>query len=173
VRLSDGAHRQGQEKIVGKYLKKATDKNALRVAWQRIRANGSMSQARETRVAIEMFERDAERSLSKIQRLLRDRKFEFEPQKGVLKTKKSGEKRGIVMASVHNRIVERAWLDCLQSYCDFVKDVINQPTSVGGVPNRSVPHGLKLIMTPLLQGRRISYVRIFRDFRSHSAGCSN
>lgn len=49
------------------------------------------------------------------------------------------------MASVHNRVVERAWLDTLQSKCTFIKDVITLPTSVGGVPERSVPHGLKLI----------------------------
>ena len=49
------------------------------------------------------------------------------------------------MASVHNRIVERAWLDALQSKSKLVQDVITYPTSVGGVPERSVPHGLKLI----------------------------
>jgi RNA-directed DNA polymerase len=92
-----------------------------------------------------MFERDTERNLRKIQRRLRDGAFEFEPQKGVLKRKSSGGVRGIVMASVQNRIVERAWLDQLQSKSDFIKTVINQPTSVGGVPGRSVPHGLKLI----------------------------
>ena len=57
------------------------------------------------------------------------------------------------MASVHNRIVERAWLDCLQSRCDFVKKVINHSTSVGGVPNRSVPHGLKLIKDAFADGK--------------------
>lgn len=139
---------------MGKYLKRATELNSLRIAWQRIRANGSMSTAKETRIAVEMFGRDAERNLSRIQRRLRDRKFEFEPQKGILKTKSSGGKRGIVMASVHNRVVERAWLDCLQSQSAFVKKVISQPTSVGGVPNRSVPHGLKLIRTAFETGKR-------------------
>src|ERR1700722_16835536 len=132
--------------------------HSLRAAWQRVRANGLMSELRETRVAVEMFERDAERNLSRIQRLLRDRKFEFEPQKGILKTKKSGGQRGIVMASVENRVVERAWLDCLQSRCEFVRNVISQPTSVGGVPNRSVPHGLKLIKEAFAAGKRY-YVR--------------
>lgn len=104
-----------------------------------------MSRSSDTRDAVEMFGRDTERNLRKIQRRLRDGTFEFEPQTGILKKKASGGKRGIVMASVHNRVVERAWLDCLQSRCEFVQAVVNQPTSVGGVPNRSVPHGLKLI----------------------------
>lgn len=101
-----------------------------------------------------MFERDTERNLRKIQRRLRDSVFQFDPQKGVLKTKSSGGKRGIVMASVQNRIVERAWLDHLQSKSDFIKTVINQPTSVGGVPGRSVPHGLKLIRDGFEAGKQ-------------------
>jgi ribonuclease HI/retron-type reverse transcriptase len=120
--------------------------------------NGSVSKSQETRAAIEIFEREAERKLKTIQRLLRDKKFEFEPQHGVLKKKSSGGTRGIVMASVQNRVVERAWLDCLQSHSDFVRDVITQPTSVGGVPNRSVPHGLKLIKEAFAAGKRY-YVR--------------
>ena len=62
------------------------------------------------------------------------------------------------MASVHNRVVERAWLDCLQSLSNFVRTVINQPTSVGGVPNRSVPHGLKIVKDAFAAGQRF-YVR--------------
>jgi ribonuclease HI len=34
-----------------------------------------------------------------------------------------------------------------------VKRVINQPSSVGGVPNRSVPHGLKLIRDAFTEGK--------------------
>ena len=51
-------------------------------------------------------------------------------------------KRGIVMASVQNKIVERALLDCLQDRSHYVRQVLEVPTSIGGVPFRSVPHGL-------------------------------
>ena len=141
---------------VGKYFNRATELNSLRNAWQRIRANGSVSKSHETRTAVEAFAGKAERNLGKIQRLLRDKKFEFEPQYGILKKKSSGGKRGIVLASVQNRVVERALLDCLQSYSSFVKSVITQPTSVGGVPNRSVPHGLKLVKDAFEAGKRYS-----------------
>jgi hypothetical protein len=112
---------------------RATQKNALRVAWQKIRSNGILSSASETRVAVEMFGRDTERNISKIQKLLRADKFLFDPQKGVLKKKGSGGKRGIVMASVHNRVVERALLDCLQANSEFIKKVINQQ-ALGAYP---------------------------------------
>jgi RNA-directed DNA polymerase len=98
---------------MGKFFHSATEQNSLKLAWQRIRANGIFSSAIETRVAVELFDRDESRNISNIQRRLRAGTFEFEPQHGVLKKKNSGGKRGIVMASVHNRVVERAWLDCL------------------------------------------------------------
>lgn len=138
---------------MGRLFQSATEQSALRAAWQRIRSNGLVSSAMETRVAIEMFDRDENRNLNKIQRRLRTGEFEFEPQHGVLKRKSSGGKRGIVMASVHNRVVERAWLDCLQRHSPFVQKVITQPTSVGGVPHRSVPHGLKLIDEAFSSGK--------------------
>ncbi len=143
---------------MGRLFHRATERASLRNAWHRIRSNGSVSLASETRIAVEMFGRDVERNIQKIQRRLRDGAFEFEPQKGVLKKKANGGQRGIVMASVQNRIVERAWLDCLQCHSNFVKKVINQPSSVGGVPNRSVPHGLKMIRDAFVEGKSY-YVR--------------
>jgi len=112
----------------------------------------------ETRDAVESFDRDAERRITRIQNRLRDGTFSFDPQTGVLKKKKSGSKRGIVMAPIHNRIVERAWLDCLQGRVTFVQEVINTPTSVGGVPDRSVPHGLALIRDAMTCGKK-NFVR--------------
>jgi RNA-directed DNA polymerase len=143
---------------VGQLFLKATERASLRNAWHRIRSNGLVSSATETRIAVELFGRDVERNVQKIQKRLRDGVFEFEPQKGILKKKTSGGTRGIVMASVQNRVVERAWLDCLQSNSGFVKRIINQPTSVGGVPHRSVPHGLKLITDAFGEGK-VYYVR--------------
>lgn len=143
---------------MGRLFEKATERISLRNAWHRIRSNGANSLAGETRVAVEMFGRDVERNIHKIQKRLREGTFEFDPQKGVLKKKANGDRRGIVMASVQNRIVERAWLDSLQSHSEFVKGVINQPSSIGGVPNRSVPHGLKLIRDAFGDGKAF-YVR--------------
>ena len=140
---------------MGKLFRHATSESALRAAWLRVRQNGFASPLPETKAQITHFEQDAERNISRIQRLLRNDKFEFDPQKGVLKQKSSGKgKRGIVMASVHNRIVERALLDCLQEKCPFVKEVIDQSTSVGGVPNRSVPHGLAEIKKAFASGKK-------------------
>ncbi len=139
---------------MGKLFDKATQRDSLRFAWYRIRSNGQNSALPETRDAIHEFERRAESDLIRIQRALRDNKFTFLPQKGVLKAKSGGRFRGIVMAPVENRIIERALLDRLQQDIAFVREVIETPTCIGGVPDRSVPHGLALIRDAFLSGKK-------------------
>lgn len=130
---------------MSKLFTKATEQRTLHSAWRKIKSNGLRSTSFETRAGIEKFDRDAIGNIRTIQRLLRKGEFKFDPQSGVTVKKGSGGKRGIVMASVKNRIVERALLETLQAKSGFVQAVNSHPTSVGGVPNRSVPHALQMI----------------------------
>jgi|GEM_PF-316233 len=139
---------------MGKLFDQCTKQDALHKAWRRIRSNGLRSKADETRSAIEDFERTTNRNISRIQSRLRSGEFKFDPQKGVLKTKTSGGKRGIVMASVHNRVVERALLDILQERVTIARQAGSQPSSFGGVPYRSVPHALKFLVDAFGSGHR-------------------
>jgi retron-type reverse transcriptase len=139
---------------LGKHLDETTTLKNLQAAWYKIRSNGRMSSAEETRAAIDNFGQHADQKLRQIQKLVRQGKFQFTPQKGVLIRKSSGGNRGIVMASVENRVVERALLNHLQGKSPLVLRVINEPTSVGGVPERSVPHGLRLIRDAIAEGKR-------------------
>lgn len=134
-----------QVSSMAKLFENTSSRHSLRRAWHTIRANGLRSVQQETRDAVSDFDRGAEANIARIQRALRGGTFAFAPQKGVLKKKQSGGKRGIVMAPIHNRIVERAWLNSLQEDVSFVRQIIQTPSSVGGVPDRSVPHGLALI----------------------------
>ena len=143
---------------MGRLFDEATKQRALFKAWQKIKSNGRRSSSDETREAIEEFDKNSLSNIRKIQKQLRSGKFQFDPQHGVIVKKSNGGKRGIVMASVRNRVVERALLDTLQAKSDFVKSVNTQPTSVGGVPNRSVPHGLQLIDRAFNDGK-IHFVR--------------
>lgn len=138
---------------MGNYFDQATTQHALKSAWLRIRQNGCASPSFETRAQITHFEQDADRNIRRLQAKLHGGQFVFDPQTGVLKQKPGGiSKRGIVMASVHNRIVERALLDCLQDRSSYVRQVLDVPTSIGGVPHRSVPHGLAEIQKGFVQG---------------------
>ena len=139
---------------MGKLFDRYTEQRQLYAAWKKIRENGIQSTAIETRLAIEDFDRDVNRNIRSIQRQLRKGEFKFDLQKGVTIKKSSGGRRGIVMASVRNRIVERALLNGLQKQSDFVRRVNTKQTSVGGVPNRSVPHGLALIDQAIKDGNK-------------------
>ena len=139
---------------MGKYFEQVTMQGALKAAWSRIRQNSQASPSFETRSQTAHFDQDVDRNIRWLQSKLHSGRFEFDPQKGVLKQKASGTgKRGIVLASVHNRIVERALLDCLQDKCGYVRQVLEVPTSIGGVPYRSVPHGLAQIQKAFDDGK--------------------
>lgn len=165
---------------MGKIFQSATQQETLTRAWRKIRANGLSSAAEETVSAVRRFDSDAFRNIIRLQRRLRNQSFRFDPQKGVLKSKSDGGKRGIVMASVQNRIVERALLDSLQTKVPYVGQVIRQPTSVGGVPHRSVPHALSQIESAFDGGSKffvrsdisgffdnIPRVRVLEELRRH------
>ena len=139
---------------MGAFFTEATKQETLASAWRHVRARGFNSNLKQTRDAIDLFDRDASRQIRRIQKRLRSNEFEFDPQQGVLKKKESGGFRGIVMASVHNRIVERAILETLQRKSEFVRKVLSNPFSVGGVPERSVPHGLFEIRNAFDAGMR-------------------
>ena len=132
----------------------ATHLRTLLRAWRKVRANGLSSSAEETVATVTRFDSDAVRNIIRLQHRLRNGSFRFDPQKGVLKSKSDGGKRGIVMASVQNRIVERALLDSLQANVPYVQQVVRHPTSVGGVPHRSVPHGLSQIQSAIEEGSK-------------------
>ncbi len=156
LQRQDEAYRyvcQREQAIVGKLFELCRKQDSLHKAWRRIRANGARSKSEETRSAIEDVDRTANRDILRIQRRLREGTFEFDPQKGVLKSKSSGGKRGIVMASVHNRIVERALLDTLQEKVEVARQAGIQKSSFGGVPDRSFPHALKLLGSGLITNR--------------------
>ena len=44
-------------------------------------------------------------------------------------------------------------MNCLQEHVPLVRDIIQTPTSVGGVPDRSVPHALALIRNAMNDGK--------------------
>lgn len=137
---------------MGKLFDAATSEDALYKAWLTIRSNGLASSSFDTRSAVETFDQATSKNIRAMCRLLHKDEFKFDPQTGVTKKKASGSVRGIVMASVRNRVVERSLLNTLQSRVPFVRQVIERPTSVGGVPDRSVPHGLKLIRDAFNEG---------------------
>ena len=128
----------------------------LERAWKQVRANAITSKSPATKEALATFEEDATSNLRKIQYALSRHTFKFEKQRGVAieKKKGSGKHRPLVIAPIQNRIVQRALLDVLVEKVGSIRQVMDTPTSVGGIPRKGTRHGIKLICDAIDQGAR-------------------
>jgi retron-type reverse transcriptase len=123
----------------------------LKSAWIHVLGNGSKSDAKETRRAVEEFRREEDRHLTRIKSQLQKGKFKFKPAKGVLQKKKGKKARPIVVSDVESRIVQRSILDVLQKQSS-VQTYLTMPTSFGAVPNRGVPEAIAAVVDSIKGG---------------------
>ncbi len=124
-------------------------------AWQTINRNAETSGSRTTRIRARDFAQNLPGNLRKIQTDLRigyqfEKPFGATPDKGAGKT----GKRPIVVAPIRDRIVQRAILDILQTKSLFPKisDVLDTPTSIGGIPGRGVDQAIQLFSKAVAGG---------------------
>lgn len=124
-------------------------------AWRVVRANGSSSPSPRTRDAIEVFDRDGDSNLRRIEAQLRAQRFQFEKQHGVRIKKKGGasKKRPVVMAPVANAVVQRAILDVLQQL-PAIRPVLEVPTSFGGVKHMDRSVAIAVVVQRIAEGYR-------------------
>jgi RNA-directed DNA polymerase len=124
-------------------------RQVLLAAWRTIRNNARRSGNRQSRLEAERFDENLPANIENIQRRLQRRNYNFAPAIGVAKSKGNGKKgkRAIVVAPVSDRVVQRAILDVLYKHCPSapLMNVLETPTSVGGVPGRGIGHALALI----------------------------
>lgn len=140
-------------------LRRLRETRSLLRAWQTINRNAETSGSRTTRQKAREFGQNLPANLRKIQTDLRNgyrfkKPFGATPDKG---PGKSG-KRPIVVAPIEDRIVQRAILDLLQTKNLFpnIADVLETPTSIGGIPGRGVDHAIQLYSDAIDNG--VTYV---------------
>ncbi|CAI8856413.1 RNA-directed DNA polymerase [Pseudomonas sp. IT-P258] len=110
----------------------------LENAWRVVKASAQMSSSEEIRNSANEFESDYVANLRTLQSQLREIKFKFKPQKGVAKKRLGKDPRPLIISPIENRIVQRAILDVLQDNVPYVKDVLDVPTSFGGIKGKRV-----------------------------------
>jgi RNA-directed DNA polymerase len=132
------------------------DRQALLRAWRVICANAERSGNADTRKAAKLFDEKLFSNIENIQRRLRARTYKFSKAYGAAVRKGQGKpgKRAIVIASVQDRVVQRAILDTIYVHCASVAvlAVLKTPTSVGGVPKRGIGHALAVIEGAVEEG---------------------
>jgi len=132
------------------------DRQILLRAWRIIRSNAERSGNKDTLKAAKLFEENLLSNIENIQRRLRNGNWKFSKAYGapVRKGKNKTGKRGLVIAPIRDRLVQRAILDVIYSYCTSaaVIDVLKTATSVGGVPGRGIGHALANIERAVVGG---------------------
>jgi RNA-directed DNA polymerase len=113
--------------------KAVRSRRSLWRAWIDVSSKARSSKAPQTREEARSFAADAPRNIERIGRRLRESKFVFLPQKGIVAKKSSGKKRPIVVAPIESRIVQRSILDVLQLIPDL-KAKLTAGFNFGGVP---------------------------------------
>ncbi len=132
--------------------------NHLDAAWRRVRDNGRLSKSKDTQKLIALFAENQHRNLNRIARQLAEHRFQFSPQTGIAKRRGKKKPRPLVVASIENRIVQRAILDTLQDDVPAVQQVLETPTSIGGIPGRGTRHAIALVTAAIKDGARY-YIR--------------
>ncbi len=140
-------------------------------AWAAVRSNVNASGQDKFKAEVKHISENPIPHLRRIQAQLQRRRFIFDEQHGVLKTKSTGRKRPIVVAPINHRIVQRAILNVLQSEDEkiarllgVIGDALRTRTSVGGIPKRGVGYGINLV-TDAIKGGATHYLRSdIRDF---------
>ncbi len=122
-------------------------------SWRKVRENGLRSLSKDTREKTKAFDVDSHRHIRRIEDQLRNKKFKFSAQVGIV-VRKSGKKpRPLVVSPISNRIVQRAILDVLQLQ-SFVKAVMDIPTSYGGIQGKSCRFAISAVCKAIKDGAR-------------------
>jgi RNA-directed DNA polymerase len=148
-----------QTKSCSKLFDELKRLNALSAAWSHVRARARGSSDPRTKQELAVIERDPLGYLRRIQRDLSNGAFQFDAQRAVLKRRAGKDPRGIVVAPLRNRIVQRAILEVCQSERRALKKhlgqllaVLRTRTSVGGLPERGVVDALRIIREAIDDG---------------------
>ena len=126
-------------------------------AWHAIRRNAETSRTKSTREAARTFGAALPRELRRIQSgLLKG--YQFSPAHGAALSKGKGKagKRPLVIASLADRVVQRAILDVLQGATELtnIQQVLATPTSFGGIKGKGVDDAIRLFDAQVAKGHR-------------------
>lgn len=125
---------------------------SLTKAWRVVRASAMRSSSAETRNEASEFDADSHSRLRSIQDKLRRKTFKFKPQYGIAKQRDGKSARPLVISPIENRIVQRAILDVLQGHVEPIQDILNTPTSFGGIRRRRVSMAISALKERFVAG---------------------
>jgi len=127
----------------------------LEAAWKKVRQKGLMSASNEIRAEVLEFDKSPSSHLHSISGKLSKNSFKFTPQTGIAKKRLGKSSWPLVVAPLHNRIVQRAILNVLNEI-PVVREVRSVITSVGGIDGRDQAIAQ---VTEAIKSGKVWYVR--------------
>ena len=176
--FADRAPQDTDESAVDFYYRLRT-RAVLHRAWARVKASGLRSDSESTKRLTRQFDENWVANLEWIARQLKANKFTFTGEVGITPPKGKGKSgvRPVVLAPINNRVVRRAILEVLQGYgrpadasrrqwqgVSAVRNIMNTPTSIGGIVGRGVPEGLAILDQAIGMGKYWFIRSDIRDF---------
>lgn len=162
--------------MVADLYKRLRSREVLHRSWAAVKQSGLTSPSETTVSAIKRYDETWLSNLEQIGKRLRSNTFRFDGEEGITIPKGKGKGlRPVVMAPIANRIVRRAILEVLQGYgaessrktwqgVPAVRQIMETRTSVGGIRDRGVPHGLSLIDEAVHSGKTWFVRSDIKDF---------
>lgn len=162
--------------MVADLYKRLRSREVLHRSWAAVKQSGLTSPSETTVSAIRRYDETSLSNLEQIGKRLRSNTFRFDGEEGITIPKGKGKGlRPVVMAPIANRIVRRAILEVLQGYgvegspkswlgVPAVRQIMETRTSVGGIKDRGVPHGLSLIDEAVRSGKTWFVRSDIKDF---------
>ncbi|MCG6862080.1 MAG: hypothetical protein LJE70_12490 [Chromatiaceae bacterium] len=128
-------------------------------AWRDVRSNALTSQWPSISQQAEAIDRDPLSFIHDVRTDLKSGGFRFDAKFGYTKRKAGGSRRGIVVASLRDRLVQRALLNILQAddpqirkSLGVIPEILTRPTNVAGVSGRSIAHGVWMVRNEIRNG---------------------
>ena len=175
---------------MGNLFKAVRSESNMFAAWRHVKKSALSSGSDEIKGAAAQFEHEHQRYLKRFIRQLQQGKFEFDRVQGVLADKEKREKAGkkprpIAIATLKNRVVQRAILQILQprkardtNEVDSRYETVLNPAlgrinavnaskyGVGGLikPHGGVRRGIEAIMCAMSQGAELFYRSDIKGF---------
>jgi retron-type reverse transcriptase len=135
---------------------------AIEGAWLAIKRNARTSKSPDTKEEVAAFEANLSTNLRRLRHELRQKKFIFQPARGVKIPKDKKDKtsfRPLVVARIESRIVQRSIHDVLFSV-PAIQKFVRTPYSFGGIKKKgeddlaAVPAAIKAVLDAIADGSK-------------------
>jgi len=147
----------------------------LYASWLKVRESARSSKSAETKSQLAEIEANPLKYIKSVQLKLAKGTYQFSEPRGIVKKKPGKKPRPLMIATLRDRIVQRAILNVLQEekkqpilkLLGKIPQTLRTPTSIGGVPGRGVNDAILQAHRHILEGASHFIKSDIKSFFTH------